>query len=185
MPTLYKMVYQFKISLGRIKPTIWRRIQVPETYSFWDLHVAIQEAMGWKNCHFHRFEVINPKSGSSTLIGIPDGDEWGEVSTLPGEKELIQRYFSLQNKKAIYEYDFGDGWGHKLLLEKIVPRKSEIIYPVCLGGERACPPEDCGGPWGYENLLDIIKNPEHEEYQSMMDWLDESFNPDAFQASDI
>lgn len=183
MPTAYKNVYQFKVSLEGIKPTIWRRIQLPETSSFLDLHDAIQDAMGWQHCHLHQFKIINPKSGSHALIGIPD-DEWGET-VLSGEKQLIQRYFSLQNKRALYEYDFGDGWRHKLLLEKIVPREPGVAYPIALAGERACPPEDCGGPWGYENLLNIIKNPKHEEYKSMMDWLEENFDPEAFQVSDI
>src|SRR5689334_4182350 len=105
MPKKSSMIYQFKISLYDITPPIWRRIQVPESYTFWDLHVAIQDAMGWYDCHLHQFEVINPKYGDSDFIGIP-GDDWGAEKIFPGWKTPIKRYFSLVNKKANYEYDF-------------------------------------------------------------------------------
>lgn len=175
-------VYQFKITLEGIKPAIWRRIQVPEMYSFWDLHVAIQDSMGWFDCHLHEFEVLNPKTGILERIGSPD-ETWGE-GPLTGWKSLISDYFSSGNKKATYLYDFGDGWEHKILFEKMLPM-SEEKYPICLAGERACPPEDCGGIWGYEELIEIMKNPKHKEYKSMKEWLGRKLNPDHFDLKEI
>lgn len=95
----YALVYQFKITLKDIEPPIWRRIQVPETYSFWDLHVAIQDAMGWKDSHFHEFAFFNPESGLLERIGIPDEECEGEV--LPAWEKEIAHYFFLNHKKAV------------------------------------------------------------------------------------
>ena len=175
----FSQVYQFHIALAGIKPTIWRRIQVPDTYSFWDLHVAIQDAMGWTDSHLHHFEVINPKTHKPELIGIPD--EWeDEVPILAGWKTPISNYFSLQNKKSLYRYDYGDDWQHDVLLEEILPKQADLQYPTCLDGKRACPPEDCGGIWGYENVLKIIKNPKHKEYKEMQEWLNRDYDPKVF-----
>lgn len=176
-------VYQFKISLENIKPLIWRRIQVPETYTFWDLHVAIQDSMGWLDYHLHQFDLINPQIRRKEGIGIPDED--GELDILPGWEFPISSYFSLENKKADYLYDFGDGWEHMIVLEKILPQEQGSRYPICIAGERACPPEDCGGTWGYENLLEIIKDKKHEEYKRMMQWLGGKFNPEEFLPENV
>jgi hypothetical protein len=148
----YNSVYQFKITLKGIRPQIWRRIQVPETYTFWDLHVAIQDAMGWFDGHLHEFEILNPATQRKNLIGIPNEEfGWGE-ETLPGWERKIADYFSKENISADYTYDFGDGWEHKIILEKIIPPDKNTEYPKCLKGKRACPPEDCGGIWGYEEI---------------------------------
>lgn len=184
-----QQVYQFKISLKDIKPPIWRKIQVPESYTFWDLHVAIQDAMGWYDYHLHAFNIVNPQTGIKEQIGIPYEEilayeEFGEV-ILPGWKTPLSSYFSLQNKRASYDYDFGDGWEHRILLEKILPYNADQKYPLCIAGERACPPEDCGGIWGYENLLEIIKDPNHEEHTRMMEWLGGSFNPEEFRSANV
>jgi len=108
----FKNIYQFKITLKGIKPPIWRRIQVPETYTFWDLHVAIQDSMGWSDYHLHQFEILDPSIGKKVLIGIPDDENDWLIKTLPDWKQKISRYFSMENSKANYEYDFGDGWEH-------------------------------------------------------------------------
>jgi hypothetical protein len=176
-------IYQFKITLKDIKPKIWRRIQVPEKYSFWDLHVAIQDAMGWDDYHLHQFEIINPKTMKKDIIGIPD-EEWPE-DTISGAEVKIAKYFLTPKDKAIYEYDFGDGWEHEVILEKILPEESNIKYPKCIAGERACPPEDCGGTWGYSDLLEIIANPEHEEYNERMEWIGDEFNPEKFAPEEV
>lgn len=178
-------VYQFKITLKGIKPPIWRRIQVPETYSFWDLHVAIQDSFGWLDYHLHNFEIINPRTGELEEIGIPDEDGWGSVEILAGWKRKISRYFSENSKKANYTYDFGDDWNHDVRLEKILPRDPDSKYPVCTGGKRACPPEDCGGPWGYEDFLEIIMDPGHEEHDEMLEWAGGHFDPEEFDMTEI
>lgn len=178
-----QQIYQFKVTLKEIKPLIWRRIQVPATYTFWDLHVAIQDAMGWLDYHLHQFNIQNSKSGREDEIGMPH--EEYENNTLAGWEAPIASYFSLENKKAKYIYDFGDDWKHRILLEKILPQKPGLHYPICIAGKRACPPEDCGGVWGYENLLEIIQDKKHEEYESTMDWLGGRFNPEEFDVKNV
>ena len=182
----YKNIYQFKIVLEDTKPTIWRRIQVPENYTFWDLHIAIQDAMGWMDCHLHQFETIELKPREIKYIGIPDEEGFGmEVAT--GWEEKISDWFSLDKRKAMrYVYDLGDSWNHKITLEKILPKEEKIKYPVCVAGARACPPEDCGGIGGYYDLLEIMDNPKHEEYEDMIEWLNgEKFNPEEFEITEI
>jgi hypothetical protein len=179
----FSQVYQFKITLKGSKPPIWRRIQVPETYTFWDLHVAIQDAMGWSFSHLHEFEVIDPLTGSVVSIGTPHKDYWKEV--LPEWKVKIADYFSMENRSVDYVYDFGDNWVHKVELEKILPAEEGINYPICVKGKRACPPEDCGGIWGYEELLEILKNPNHEEYEETLEWLGEDFDPEHFDPKEV
>ncbi len=185
MKRKFEQVYQFKITLRGSKPPIWRRIQVPETYSFWDLHVAIQDAMGWADCHLHGFEIINPLNGLSQSIGIPDDDSMWSTSTQAGWKKRIVEYFLDETSKAYYTYDYGDNWEHIVKLEKIVPREPGVKYPICITGRRACPPEDCGGIWGYEELLEIIKDPNSEEYESMMEWLGDKIDPGHFDAKEV
>ncbi|MEJ5376861.1 MAG: plasmid pRiA4b ORF-3 family protein [bacterium] len=158
----FQRVYQFKITLEGIKPPVWRRIQVPETYTFWDLHMAIQDAMGWSNDHLHEFRMVNPCTGGTERIGIPDHGGWGPP-VAAGKRRNIASYFSEANPKAKYVYDFGDNWLHTVRLEKILDRQPGVKYPVCVGGRRACPPEDCGGVPGYEELLKTQRHPSHEE----------------------
>ncbi|MGB7534069.1 MAG: plasmid pRiA4b ORF-3 family protein [Halobacteriota archaeon] len=183
MKKKFNQVYQFKITLEGIKPPIWRRMQVPETYTFWDLHVAIQDAMGWIDYHLHEFELENPSTGLTVNIGSPNEDFGEEV--LPEGEQKIADYFSMENRSADYVYDFGDSWEHKIQLEKILPREKDINYPICIKGKRACPPEDCGGIWGYEELLEIIRNPEHEEYEEMLEWLGGEFDPEDFDVEEV
>ena len=179
-------VYQFKISLKGIEPKIWRRIQVPESYTFWDLHVAIQDSMGWDDYHLHSFTLKNPVTGEKKEIGIPSDDIFAdEMPTLTGWKEKISKWFTEKNMKAKYVYDFGDDWHHEVRMEKISPKVEKGRYPRCIAGERACPPEDCGGIWGYHNLLEIISNPAHEEYEEMMEWLGGGYDPEAFAPAKV
>jgi hypothetical protein len=183
----FSKVYQFKITLRGIRPPIWRRIQVPGNYTFWDLHVAIQDAMGWFDAHLHAFEVANPKMGFVEAIGIPEEDFIrGNHRTTAGWKRKIAQYFSEKNTKARYVYDFGDDWVHDIKLEKILAADKDVNYPQCLAGKRACPPEDCGGIWGYEELLEIISDPEHEQHEEMVEWLgDEDLDPDYFDRTEV
>jgi hypothetical protein len=164
------LVYQFKITLKEITPPIWRRIQVPSQYSFWDLHVALQDAMGWFDYHLHMFHLPKLRKGQHIEIGIPS-DEIEDQQTLPGWKIPIAEYFTEPGQTALYEYDFGDGWEHEILFEGILIKEKGVKYPKCTAGERACPPEDCGGIPGYFRLLDIIKDPKHEEYDETVEWL--------------
>lgn len=177
-------IYQFKITLQYIKPAIWRRIQVPGSYSFWDLHCAIQDSMGWDDSHLHEFVIFNPKSGIENRIGLPC-DGWEDLDLLTGWETKISSYFSLENKKAIYTYDFGDGWSHQVVLEKILPIDPQLQYPHCSAGKRACPPEDCGGVPGYECLLQAMSDPRHPEYKNYIEWLGCKFDSEKFNSAFI
>jgi len=186
MKKKYDQVYQFKITLKGTKPPIWRRIQVPETYTFWDLHVAIQDAMGWDDYHLHEFTLLSPKTGRKVKIGIPsdeDVDYGWEV--LAEWNQKIAHYFSSENSKADYVYDFGDGWEHSIKLEKILPRETGVAYPRCIDGRGACPPEDCGGIGGYAEFLEAIGDPANELHEDMLDWVGGSFDPDDFDPNDV
>ena len=176
----YQYVHQFKVTLKGIRPPIWRRIQVPETYSFWDLHVAIQDAMGWEDYHMHEFSVPDPKGGNPVRIGTPDREFTFYGKILPEGKQVISDYFSMDNRSAEYVYDFGDDWLHVVKLEKILPVEEGVDYPRCVGGKRACPPEDCGGAWGYEHLLEVLCDPRDEEYGELLEWVGEDFDPESF-----
>ena len=179
-----EMVYQFKVTLKDIKPPIWRRIQVPGTYSFWDLHVAIQDAMGWTDTHLHHFAMLNPITCRPEEIGIPD-TEFNEADIKPGWEKKIAKYFLKTNAKAEYVYDYGDNWRHAVELEKIVLAEAGAQYPVCIKGARACPVEDCGGPEGYNRFLEIIMDPTHEDYQEMLDWAGGEYRPEEFDPEGV
>ncbi len=179
----YKKVYQFKILLEGSKPSIWRRIQVPENYSFWDLHVAIQDAMGWSDYHLHEFETTGQFFGNSQSIGIPDPA--GDDDIIPGWKKKISKVFP-EEKKVRYVYDFGDDWEHVMTLEKILLVEDGVKYPICVAGKMACPLEDSGGLWGYYDKLEILKNPKHPEHADIVEWVgDELFDPTEFAAEEV
>jgi len=186
MKNKYDRVYQFKITLKNISPPIWRRIQVPATYSFWDLHVAIQDVMSWLDYHLHEFDLTDPSTGVKVTIGIPVDDDFDmDREVIPGWEQKIADYFSMENRVAYYEYDFGDGWEHEIKLEKIFPRDKNIDYPICTAGKRACPPEDVGGIGGYENFLKVISDPNHKEYEEMIEWVGGAFDPEYFDKDEI
>lgn len=180
-----RKVYQFKITLQDIKPPIWRQIQVPEDYTFWDLHVAIQDAMGWADCHLHQFRTIGPRPQEWEYIGLPTEDFDDEEKYLDWE-EWISDWFDLNSRKSmVYEYDFGDSWEHRIELEKVCPAESGLKYPICIGGKRACPPEDCGGFPGYDNLLEVIKDHDHPDYKETIYWLGGEFDPEYFRVDEV
>ncbi len=176
----FDRVYQFKITLKNTKPPISRRIQVPETYNFWELHVAIQDAMGWFDCHLHEFVLPEHATSRTVLIGLPDDESEQGRATLPGWEVKVAAYLSEGNASCRYTYDFGDDWEHDIVLEKVLPRKKGVEYPVCIAGKRACPPEDVGGPYGYAEFLKVISNPENQRYEEWMTWAGEDFGPELF-----
>ena len=128
--------------------------------------------MGWTNSHLNQFIIHNE------FYSIPDDEFFGEVKDY--RKVKLDTLIYYPKTKFIYEYDFGDGWEHTIVLEKVLPRMKNTYYPICIDGKRNCPPEDCGGPWGYKELLEIISNPKHEEYNEMIEWLGDGFDPEEF-----
>ena len=171
-------IFQFKIQLNDIKPLIWRRVQVSSTITFAAFHKVIQTVMGWEQCHLHEFRV-NGKSGTEGI-----GPVFDDGFECPIDERTIKLNKILTEEKQLitYVYDFGDDWEHEIILEKILDA-DEKPYPRCIAGERACPPEDCGGPWGYENLLEILGDPKHEEYNNMLEWCGK-IDPEAFNIED-
>jgi len=180
------LAYRFRVTLHGVEPAIWREIEVPPGYSLWDLHVAIQDAMGWQDYHVHMFRFQKPGSSEVVDIGIPDPDlPPGSDSTLAGWEHRISDLFPAPGAVAEYDYDFGDGWQHDVSLIAVAPRATGVKYPRCTGGERACPPEDCGGIGGYARLLEVIFDPQHEEFERMRTWLGGGFDPESFKPSEV
>lgn len=167
--------FRLKITLLDIHPAIWRRVQVPDC-ALDVLHRYIQAAFGWWDYHLHQFEIggmrYGPPEPESMDLGLEAEDETGAWlgALLPG---------SNRNARWVYEYDFGDGWRHEVLFEGVPAGEPEAKYPVCLDGARACPPEDCGGPWGYADYLAAIRDPRHEQHDEMLGWRG-PFDPEAF-----
>ena len=166
-------VYQLKISLDDVRPPIWRRVLTPASIPLAKLHQLIQLAMGWHNSHLHAFNV------GATTYGDPhpDLDDW----MVNQRGVTLAQIAPAEKSKVRYEYDFGDGWVHTLLVEKILPSEEGQTYPRCLTGRRACPPEDCGGPWGYADFLEALTDPGHEQHTQLVEWVGEDFNPAAFE----
>ncbi len=174
--------YRLKISLLYLEPPIWRLVQVPAEMTLANLHEVIQLCMGWTDSHLHQFVVGDNFYAPSDL-----DDDWSQVKMLDeGKYKLCDLEAEMQNR-FIYEYDFGDGWQHEIKIEKVIhPEKNPSGYPVLMAGERACPPEDIGGPPGYENFLAALSDPENEDHREMLDWYGtESFDPDYFEMDGI
>ena len=171
-----KKVYQIQILLLGIKPKIWRRILIQSDMLLSDFHKVIQTSMGWTNSHLHQF--IKNKIHYSERI--PEDTSWDETGNVDYLNMKLSDLLEKEEEMVLYEYDFGDGWTHDLILEKILFGDNELEFPVCLGGEMNCPPEDCGGIGGYSNILEILKNPKDKEYESYIVWLGGKFNPSYF-----
>jgi hypothetical protein len=176
-PKAGESVYQFKITLLDIKPAIWRRIQVPDC-ALADLHEYIQAAFGWWNYHMHQFDIDGERYGPPAPDDMDFGLEMIDETDVP-LSTLIPK--SGRKARWIYEYDFGDGWRHEILFEGFAPVDPKAKYPQCVEGERACPPEDCGGAWGYADYLAAIADPQHERHEELLEWRG-AFDPDAFDA---
>ncbi len=149
-------IHQLKITLRYIQPPVWRRVEVPKDITLAKLHRILQVAMGWYDSHLHQFIV------GKNYYGEPSLDEFSELDLKDERKVRLGQVLSKPKQRMVYEYDFGDGWEHDIVLEKVLPPDSNTRYPVCLEGAQACPPEDCGGVGGYENFLDAIRDPDHE-----------------------
>jgi len=149
---------------------------VPATFSLAELHDVIQAAMGWQDCHLHQFLV-----GRIYYSGLaPDGSDVGWDDEMEDERKVtLGDLVSRKGQKFMYEYDMGDGWEHSILVEKQLEAEEGVRYPVCVTGKRACPPEDCGGVWGYEALLESLADAEHPDHEDMVEWAGQ-IDPEAF-----
>jgi hypothetical protein len=175
---------ELKIVLKGSQPSIWRRILVRDDMPLDWLHAVFQIAMGWTDSHLHHFIDSKP-SRTSLYYGMADLDSLDE-STLDERRYRVAALAPKLKAKFFYEYDFGDSWMHEVTVEKIHPTEKAFKHAICLAGKNACPPEDCGGIWGYYRLLDIISDPKHPEHAEMREWLGDGevplFNRDAVNA---
>jgi hypothetical protein len=172
-------IYQFKITLLDIEPPIWRRIQIQDC-TLQKLRNHIQQAMGWTNSHHYQFEIQKQCYGDPAMLS----EGFDEFECLDSSKTLLSSILSERRKRFAfnYEYDFGDGWKHEILYEGIPPIDTKAKYPICLEGEGACPPEDCGGAWGYIHLLNVLEDPEHVEHRELKEWIGGHFDSEEFDS---
>lgn len=165
-------IFQMKATLLGIKPPVWRRLLVEGSTTLLDLHHTLQGAFGWDDAHLHEFEV------DGVRYGTDDGQSWGPP--VKDESRAVLRRVASQGTVIRYWYDFGDDWIHKVVVEKVLTPVPGVVYPRCVAGKRSGPPEDCGGLWGYENLLEAISDPAHPEHEDMLEWVGGEFDPEAF-----
>lgn len=176
---------RLEVQLLDVHPVVWRRIQVRADVTFWALHVALQNAMGWTDSHLYDFELPKADGGEPVWIGMPDleGDDDREIRA--DFDERLDAWIHCQGERFFYNYDYGDGWRHELVVEAIEPAAPRTRYPLCLAGERACPPEDVGGPGGYENFLEALGDPGHPQHDQYRRWTGGSFDPERFDSSKV
>jgi hypothetical protein len=179
-----RKVFQFKISLIGINPPIWRRIQISDLCTFWNLHVAIQDAMGWLDYHLHEFTLKDPYSKVETRIGIPFEDEPDEINPEASWMFKVAPFLE-SNKNFLYIYDFGDNWHHNIEFEGAYDKIDGCKYPRCLDGKRKAPPEDVGSIPGYETLVRAMKNKKHPEHKRYLQWLGKYYDPEEFDLNNI
>ncbi len=168
-------VYVIKVTLLGTSPPVWRRILVPREITLRNLRRTLQTVMGWTNSHLHQFVLrtqrfSGPRSRVGTKVANENGTKLGELIWAVGAKLL-------------YEYDFGDGWQHELLLEEVL-LGDESFQQLCVAGQRCCPPEDCGGPEGFAELLQALQDVNHPSHDEVCEWLGD-FVPESFSANDI
>jgi hypothetical protein len=172
-------IYQVKVGLRGAKPPIWRRLLVPAEVRLAEMHDVIQAAFGWDDSHLHVFET-------------PYGD-FGHVDQELGHQAedpvTLEQVAALAGSRIRYTYDFGDGWEHEILVEKLLDRDPDLAYPRCTGGRRAAPPDDCGGIWGYEELVEVLADPDHPDHEERLEWLGlgdaSEFDPAAFDRDEV
>jgi len=177
--TSLKTIYQLKVSLQGSKPPIWRRILVASNMNLADFHETLQITMGWTDCHLHQF------ISARKFYGVPDDDFGMEMEIEDENLYKLSQLLKIEKDSLIYEYDFGDSWEHKVTLEKILSFDDSQTIPRCIKGKRACPPEDCGGIWGYHELLETICDPDNPEHEEMLEWLDGDFDSEYFTLREI
>jgi hypothetical protein len=177
-------VLQFLVILAETDPPVWRRIQVPGSYTFWDLHVAIQDSMGWLDYHLHEFRVWNPAKRKIEDVGIPDDEGIGQPHRAGWDVPVLP-VVQDSDLPMLYSYDFGDNWRHVVMFETYAMAEPATRYPRCVSGARKCPPEDCGGVGGFENFLEAIRNKRHPEHKSYLEWVGGSYNPEEFDPTEV
>ena len=170
-------VQQLKVVLRGAEPPLWRRLHVPAGMTLAELHAVLQVAMGWEDCHLHQFEI------AGVTYGIDDGEGWGPAPK--DERRARLDRVAPKGTRFVYEYDFGDSWEHDIHVEDVLAAEKGKPYPICVAGERACPPEDCGGVWGYDDFLRALADPAHEDREELLEWVGEEFDPERFDLAAV
>jgi hypothetical protein len=174
------VVYQFKVTLTASNPPIWRRIQVPDM-TLGELHEVLQVVMDWEDYHLHQFIVRGEYYGTLGPEDMLLDEEMHDEESIS-----ISQVAKMGRKtRFTYEYDFGDSWKHEIVLEKTLGPEPKVKYPRCIEGERACPPEDVGGIWGYAEFLEAITDAEHESHGDMLEWVGGEFDPEKFSVDEV
>lgn len=174
MPKATKVpAYQVKIVLRDVEPPVWRRVVLPGHWNLGVVHTAVQAAMGWEDSHLHQFEAGDARYGPP--------DPYGDAGQVRSERAArLHEVVSDEGESLLYWYDFGDDWYHDLVVEQVLPPQQ---HAQCLDGAGACPPEDCGGPWGYVELLAAVADPQHPQHDELRGWVGGGFDPGAFDAA--
>ncbi|HMD86376.1 MAG TPA: plasmid pRiA4b ORF-3 family protein [Terriglobia bacterium] len=174
-----RVSYQLKVTLQEIRPPVWRLIQIWEDATLAQLHRTLQIVMGWEDCHLHEFSI------GRRIYSVPDpDDDLYEREVIDESRVRLKEVVSRVGTRFEYLYDFGDSWRHDLRLEAIVLPDPETSYPRCLAGERRAPPEDVGGSPGYEDYLEAMADPAHEEHENVLQWRG-PFDPEAFSLTAV
>lgn len=179
----YKNVLQIKVALKNFKPTIYRTFYFPADGGFLELHAVIQEAMGWDTSHLFAF-----RKGKDLEIGIPSDDSFFGFNrtVLDISKTKLKGILEKEKDTITYLYDFGDSWEHKVDVQKVIPEIELPQLPYCIKGANACPIEDCGGVWGYADILEIMKDEKHPDYEEMNEWYDfKNLKPFEFDIDEV
>jgi hypothetical protein len=169
------VIVQIKVKLlGVSKPPVWRRLQLGADTRLDHLHEMIVAAFGWQDYHMHVF------ASGPDEFGVPDP----ELGFTDERHVSLGQLIGGIGDRLRYTYDFGDDWQHEIVVEDLLDADPEIHYPVLVAAKGTCPPEDCGGPWGYAELKEILADPSHEQHQQMLDWLGLD-NPSAFDPNAV
>ena len=176
-------IIQLKITLENSKPAIWRRVRVKGQTTFFELHHIIQIVFGWQNYHAYEFYIDNHKLGAPDdyMKNVPATEE----GVIDARDITLDSLIVQQRETFKYEYDFGDSWMHRVVVERFLREEESMIYPYCMSGKYACPPEDCGGFRGYYNMLEILKDKKHPEYKDLKKWVGNNFDPDYFNVEQV
>ena len=173
-------IIQLRVFIHELKPVIWRRLRVEKETTLFELHHIIQIAFGWQNYHLFEFEHHGFIFGEINAV-VPEANE----NLIDSRTTSLESLFVDTRELLRYTYDFGDNWLHYVVVERFIPREKNGVYPYCMSGKNACPPEDCGGIKGYDNLLKALTNKQHPEYQEYKNWVGKGFSPDKFELEKV
>lgn len=171
-------IARLKITLDDVNPTVLRRVEVPLDIKLDRLHLIIQAAMGWTNSHLYKL-----RSGDVDWSTPHPHADWDVDYFLDARKARLDEILEdIGTKKLVYLYDFGDGWTHTIKIERLVDPEPGVLYPRLIEVSGRCPPEHCGGPWGYVELIEVLNDPKHERHAELTEWIGADFDPNADQA---